>query len=96
MSGCIKDVDSKSVVIKVHDGARDGNAAFLFHFHKVTGGGTLFGLLSDGTRLLNGSTVQQEFFRHGRLARIGMRYNGQVSAPINLGLWSLGTRRRRR
>ena len=87
MSGRIQNIHPQSIVIKVHDGRRNGNSTIFFHLHEIGGCGPLLGLLTHGTGLLDGSTVQQEFFGHGGFTGIGVGDDGEVSAAVDFGGW---------
>mmetsp|Transcript_78536 Transcript_78536/g.159450 ORF Transcript_78536/g.159450 Transcript_78536/m.159450 type:complete len:318 (-) Transcript_78536:233-1186(-) len=80
----VQNVHPVSLVVEIHDGRRDRDPTLLFHFHEIGLGRPLLGLLPDGTGLLEGSPVQQEFFRHGSLSGIGVADDGQVAAAIDL------------
>ena len=82
MAGGIQNVDAEAVVLELHHGAGDGNAALLFDLHPVGGGG-LGPLALDLAGLGNGAAVEQELFRQGRFTGVGMRDNGECPPPGN-------------
>ena len=55
----------------------DGNAAFLFQFHPVGGGGALVFAGGDRAGELHCAAVQEELFRQRGLARVRMRDDGE-------------------
>jgi hypothetical protein len=63
----------------------DGDAALLLELHPVGDGVTLCLAAADGARQLNGARIQQQLLRQRRLARVGVRDDGEGPAPSNLG-----------
>lgn len=61
MARRVQNVDAEAVILKLHNGRGDGDAALLFDLHPVGdgGAGVLFAL--DGARLCDGPAVEQEF-----------------------------------
>ena len=83
MPGGIEDVDAVSVVFKLHDRRRDRNAALFLELHPVGDGVAGRSLALDGTRLLNGTAVEQQLFRERRFAGVRVRDDRKGAAPVD-------------
>ena len=79
----VQDVDAEAVVLELHDGGCDGDTALLLDLHPVGGGGpgVLFAL--DHPGLGDGPAVEQELFRQGGLARVGVGDDGEGSSALD-------------
>ena len=81
MARGVEDVDAAAVVVKLEDGARDGDAALLLDLHPVGDGVALRLAGLDGAREVDGAAVEQELFRQRRLAGVRVRNDGE-RAPL--------------
>ena len=81
MARRVEDVDAAAVVVKLEDGARDGDAALLLNLHPVGDGVALRLAGLDGAREVDGAAVEQELFRQRRLAGVRVRNDGE-RAPL--------------
>mmetsp|Transcript_21740 Transcript_21740/g.49425 ORF Transcript_21740/g.49425 Transcript_21740/m.49425 type:complete len:639 (+) Transcript_21740:60-1976(+) len=84
MPGGVQNVEAQPVVVEGHHRARDADPALHLHFHKVGAGGPLVRLLTHRPGLLDRPPVQQQLLRHGRLAAVGVRDDGQVATALDL------------
>ena len=82
MAGGIQNVDAEAVVLELHHGAGDGNAALLFDLHPV-GGGSLGPLALDLAGLRDGAAVKQELFRQCGLTGVRVRNDSECPPPGN-------------
>ena len=82
MARGIQNVDAEAVMLELHDGAGDGNAALLFDLHPVGGGG-LGPLALDLAGLCDSTAVEQEFFRQCGLTGVRVRNDGESPPPGN-------------
>ena len=84
MARGIENIDAVALVLELHDGGGDGNAALLFDLHPVGNrvARVLFAL--DGAGELNGAAVQEEFFRKRRFAGVRMRNDRKGAAFFDL------------
>src|SRR5699024_9535621 len=80
----IQDVDAVALVLELHDGRGDRNAALLLDLHPVGGGGPAVLLTLDHTGLGDGSAIEQEFFGQGGFAGVGVADDGKGTAPGDL------------
>ena len=87
MSRGVQDVDAEAVVLELHDGGSDGDAPLLLNLHPVAGSGP-GPLALDLAGLGDGPAVEQELFREGGFARVGMGDDGEGSPPGDLVLES--------
>ena len=76
----VQDVDAVAIVLELHDGGGDGDASLLLNFHPVGGGGP-GPLALDLARLGDGPAVEEELFREGGFARVGVGDDGEGSPP---------------
>ena len=83
VAGGVQDVDAEAVVLKLHHGGRDGNAALLFDLHPVGGGGAGVFLALDHACLSDGAAVEQEFFGQGGFTGVGVRNDGKGTPPAD-------------
>ena len=85
VAGGVQDVDAEALVLELHHGGGDGDAPLLLDLHPVGGGGSgvLFALHHPG--LGDGPAVEQEFFRQGGLARVGVGDDGEGAAAFDFG-----------
>ena len=83
MARGVQNVDAEAVVLELHDGAGDGNAALLFDLHPVGGSG-LGPLALDLAGLGDGAAVEQEFFRQCGFTGVGVGDDGECPPPGNL------------
>ena len=67
----VQDVDAAAVVLELHHGRRNRNTPLLLDFHPVRRSRPR-PLALDLSRLGDGSAVEQEFFRQGGFACVGM------------------------
>ena len=81
MARGVQNVDTKALVLELHDRGRNRDAALLLDLHPVGGGGAgvLFAL--DHAGLGDGPAVEQKFFRQGSFTGVGMADNCECSAP---------------
>ena len=86
MARRIEDVDAEALVLELHDGGGDGNAALLFDLHPVRDGGAGVFLALDRARLRNGPAVEQEFFRQRGFAGVRVRNDRKRPAAADLFL----------
>ena len=79
----VEEVHLASGPDEVHDGGRDGDAAFLLHGHPVAGGmsGTFSGL--DGSGGVDGPSVEEELFGEGCFAGVRMRDDCKCAPFLN-------------
>ena len=82
MAGGIQNVDAEAVVLELHHGAGDGNAALLFDLHPV-GGGSLGPLALDLAGLRDGAAVEQKLFRQSGLTGVRVRNDSECPPPGN-------------
>ena len=76
----VQDIDAVAVVLELHNGGGDGNAPLLFNLHPV--GGSCPGPLAlDLAGLGDGPAVEEELFREGGFARVGVGDDGKGSSP---------------
>lgn len=76
MAGAVDDCDALLVVLEGEDGGSDGDAALLLHFHPVGGDVALGAAGADSARLLDGATVEEEFFCECALAGVRVGDDG--------------------
>ena len=81
MAGGVDDVDLVAVPERGNSGGRNRDAAFLFLFHPVGRRGTVVGLAD----LVVNARVEQDAFRHGRLAGINVSHDANVSNLVKVG-----------
>ena len=86
MAGGVQDVDAVALVLELHDGGGDRDAALLLNLHPVGGGGpgVLFALDLPG--LGNGPAVEQELFGQGGLAGVRVADDGKGTPAIDFFL----------
>ena len=82
MAGGIQNIDAEAVMLELHDGAGDGNAALFFDLHPV-GGGSLGPLALDLAGLRDGAAVKQELFRQCGLTGVRVRNDSECPPPGN-------------
>ena len=82
MAGGIQNVDAEAVVLELHHGAGDGNAALFFDLHPV-GSGSLGPLALDLTGLRDGAAVEQKLFRQCGLTGVRVRNDSECPPPGN-------------
>ena len=82
----VQDVDAVALVLELHDGGGDRDAALLLNLHPVGGGGpgVLFALDLPG--LGNGPAVEQEFLGQGGLAGVRVADDGKGAPAIDFFL----------
>ena len=80
----VQDVDAVALILELHHRGGDGNAALLLDLHPVGGGcpGVLLAL--DLACLGDGSAVEQELLRQGRLTGVRVGDNGEGAAALDL------------
>ena len=83
VAGCVQNVDAEPLVLELHDGGRDRDAALLFDLHPVGGGGTGVFLALDLTGLGDGSAVEEELFRQGGLTGVRVRNDSKGSSALD-------------
>ena len=81
----IQQIDDAVAVFHLHDGRRDRNAALLFDFHPVRRRMPRGLARLDATGDLDGACEQQELFGQSRLARIGVRNDGERASARDFG-----------
>ena len=79
----VEDIDAVALVLKLHDGGGDGDAALLFQLHPVGDGVARGGLAFDGARQLDRPAVEQELFGQRGFARVRVGDDGEGSAPFD-------------
>ena len=75
MAGGVQNIDAIAVVIELHRGGRDRNAALLFDFHPVRGCMARGLARLDGAGLANRAAVEQQLFRQRRFTGVRVRNN---------------------
>ena len=80
----VQNVDAEALVLELHDRGGDRNAALLFDLHPVGGGGPGVFLALDRAGLGDGSAVEQELFRQGGLAGVGVADDGEGAPALDL------------
>ena len=85
VAGGVQDVDAVAVVLELHDGGGNGDAALLLDLHPVGRGG-LGPLALDLTGLGDGSAVEQELFRECSLTGVRVGDDGEGPPPGDLFL----------
>lgn len=83
MSGGIEDVYDAILVFELEDGGGDGDAALLFQFHPVGGGGALVFPCGDGSCEIERTAVEEKFFREGGFTGIRMGDDGEGAAACD-------------
>ena len=83
MARRIEDVDAEALILELHDGGGDGNAALLFDLHPVGGGGAGIFLTLDHACLGDGAAVEQELFGQGGFTGVGVRNDGKGTPPAD-------------
>ena len=83
MARRIEDVDAEALVLELHDGGGDGNAALLFDLHPVRDGSAGVFLALDRARLRDGPAVEQELFRQCGLTGVRVRNDSECPPPGN-------------
>ena len=84
MARGIQNVHALACIVELQDRGSDRNTALLFDVHPV-GHSVLGALLAlDGTGLIDGSTVQQQFFGQGRFTGIGVADDRKRPAALDL------------
>ena len=86
MARRIEDVDAEALILELHDGGGDGNAALLFDLHPVRDGSAGVFLALDRARLRDGPAVEQEFFRQRGFAGVRVRDDRKRPAAADLFL----------
>ena len=83
VSGGIQNIDAGVFIMELQHRRSNRNTALFFNFHPVghSGACALFAL--NDTSLLNGAAVEQQFFRQGSFAGVGMRNNRKRAALID-------------
>ena len=79
----VEDIDAAAVVIELQDGAGDGNAALLLDLHPIADGVALSLASFDRAGEVYGAAVEQEFFCESGFTGVGVRDDGESSAPID-------------
>ena len=83
MARGVQNVHALARVVELQDRGGDGNTALLLNVHPV-GHGVLCALLAlDGTRLVDGSTVQQQLFGQRGLAGVGVADDRKRPAALD-------------
>ncbi len=82
MAGRVDDIDAVIVPETGGRGRSDGDAAFLFLFHEIHGGGAVM----DFADLMGSAGVIKNALRRRRLAGIDMRGNADISVAVERGL----------
>ena len=77
----IQNIDAVALILELHDGGRDRNAALLFDLHPVGDRRTRILLALDRARLRNRPAVEQELFSQRRFTGVGVRDDRKRSAP---------------
>ena len=85
VAGGVQDVDAVAIVLELHDGAGDGNAALLLDLHPVRSSG-FRPLALDLAGLGDGSAVEQELFRESGLTGVRVGDDGKGPPPGDLFL----------
>ena len=85
VAGRVDQIEAVAPEIKGHGGCRNRDAPVLFHLHEIRTGAPRLALGAHLARHLDRTAKQQEFFRQRRLARIGMRDDGECPASRDLG-----------
>ena len=76
----VQNVDDKVLILKLHDRRGDRDTTLFFNFHPV-GSGRLGLFALDCARLGDGTAVEQELLRQGRLTSVRVRDNRKGPAP---------------
>ena len=82
------DVEAVLVPFAAGRGGLNRDAAFLLLLHEVGGGGTVVHL----TDFMDHARVEQDALREGRLARVNMRRNPDITGALKhvLTIWTVG------
>ena len=82
----VQDVDAVALVLELHDGRGDRDAALLLNLHPVGGGGPGILFALDLPSLGNGPAVEQEFLGQGGLAGVRVADDGKGAPAIDFFL----------
>ena len=82
----VEDVDDTILVLKLENRRAHRNAALFFQLHPVGGRRTLVLARGHAAGELQGPTVEQEFFRERRLARVRVRNDRKRTTALHLAL----------
>ena len=88
VAGGIQNVDAETFVLKLHHRGGHRDPPLFFNLHPVGGGRPGIFLSFHLSRLGNGPTIEQKFFRQGGLARVRVRDDGKGAAALNLSFVS--------
>ena len=77
----VQDVDAIPVILKLQDRGGDRDTSLLLDLHPVRHGVLCSGLPLYASRLVDGSSVQQELLCQGGLSRIRVGNDGKSAAP---------------
>ena len=83
--GGVQDIYAEAVILELHNGGCDGYAALLLYLHPVGHGVAGVPLALDHTGQGYGPAVEQELFRQGGLARVGVGDYGEGAALFYFG-----------
>ena len=86
MARGVQDVDAVALVLELHDGRGDRDAALLLNLHPVGGGGPGILFALDLPSLGNGPAVEQEFLGQGGLAGVRVADDGKGAPAIDFFL----------
>ena len=84
VAGGVQNVDAESLVLELHHGRGDGDAALFLNLHPVGGGGPGILLALDHAGLGNGASVEEEFLGEGGFTGVRVRDDGEGSPPVDL------------
>ena len=84
VAGGVQNVDAEAFVLELHDGRGDGDTALLFNLHPVGGGGAGVFLALDDAGLVDGASVEQEFFGQCGLTGVRVRDDRKGAPALDL------------
>ena len=84
MARGVQDVDAVALVLELHDGRGDRDAALLLNLHPVGGGGPGVFLALHLPGLGDGPSVKEELFGEGGLAGVGVGDDGEGTPAVDL------------
>ena len=93
MAGRVQQVEDGVLVFERHHRAGDTDAAFLLDLHPVGFGAPRFAARLDTARRMDGAAQQEQMFRQGGLAGVGMGNDGE--GPASCGFAGGGFRHAR-
>ena len=81
VAGGVENIDLASRVFEAHHGRGHRNASLALDLHEVGRGALLDLVALDGSGHVDGAAEQQQFFRKGGFARVGVGDDGEGPPP---------------